>query len=83
MSLIFDREALIFAIDVSTEGLVAYIAELFGLSIGYDQVGSALKFGQIGYHPGTKEHTSLQRWLVDNDLDAPSLNALHYTLYGG
>ena len=36
ISRIFDRGALIFTVDVATEGLVADITECIGLSIGYN-----------------------------------------------
>lgn len=39
ISQIFDRGALIFTVDVATEGLVADITEFIGLSIGYNQIG--------------------------------------------
>lgn len=69
--------------QVAGVDLFGHIAQGWRLAVGNDDVAHALEFVQVAYHAGVEEMLVAQVRLVNHDLDALSLDALHDALDAG
>ena len=66
--------------EVAGVDLAGHVGEVVGHAVGHDHVGLALEGVRVADHARAEELLRLHRGLVDDDLDALGLDALHHAL---
>lgn len=72
----------VIAKNIARKNFAFSIEKLDCHTVGDNYVGAALTFIEILNHSDMEKYIFLQRWLVNNDVNAFGLNELHNALNG-